>query len=259
MPFQNGPTGVLWQHPTCPSGPRASGAAGLRSFVPPSDEELDFGTMKMVKGRVFYTGLPEQPDSDSAEAAPVVKQWFRHDAAAYLVECADYLSLKPAFDALEVRQASTRPVESAADLAFLAARRAVGLLGEATRRPGKSKTTFLAAVSVNEEPGVVLDYLLVSTALLTIQKARLFVVDDLGVAAVGAKQYRDLLEIIDDRCGHGSTLITSQYPVEQWHEVIGDATVADAILDRLVHNAYRLDLSGESIRKLKNSIPQKTS
>jgi DNA replication protein DnaC len=95
--------------------------------------------------------------------------------------------------------------------------------------------------------------------LKTIQKARLFVVDDLGVAAVGPKQYRDLLEIIDDRCGHGSTLITSQYPVEQWHEVIGDATVADAILDRLVHNAYRLDLSGESIRKLKNSIPRKTS
>ncbi len=94
--------------------------------------------------------------------------------------------------------------------------------------------------------------------LKSIQKARVFIVDDLGVAAVGPRQYRDFLEILDDRSGNGSTLITSQYPVEQWHEVIADATVADAILDRLVHNAYRLDLKGESVRKTKNSIPGKT-
>jgi DNA replication protein DnaC len=94
--------------------------------------------------------------------------------------------------------------------------------------------------------------------LKSIQKARLFVVDDLGIAAVGPRQYRDFLEIIDDRAGNGSTLITSQYPVEQWHEVIADATVADAILDRLVHNAYRLDLKGESVRKTKNAIPGKS-
>jgi len=94
--------------------------------------------------------------------------------------------------------------------------------------------------------------------LKSIQKACVFIVDDLGVAAVGPSQYRDFLEIIDDRSGNGSTLITSQYPVEQWHEVIADATVADAILDRLVHNAYRLDLKGESVRKTKNSIPAKT-
>jgi DNA replication protein DnaC len=83
------------------------------------------------------------------------------------------------------------------------------------------------------------------------------VVDDLGVAAVGPRQYRDFLEIIDDRSGNGSTLITSQFSTEQWHEVIADATVADAILDRLVHNAYRLDLKGESVRKTKNAIPGK--
>jgi DNA replication protein DnaC len=93
--------------------------------------------------------------------------------------------------------------------------------------------------------------------LKSIQKARVFIVDDLGVAAVGPRQYRDFLEIIDDRSATGSTLITSQYPVEQWHEVIADATVADAILDRLIHNAYRLDLKGESVRKTKNSIPDK--
>jgi DNA replication protein DnaC len=98
-----------------------------------------------------------------------------------------------------------------------------------------------------------------SKLLKTIQKARLFIVDDLGVAAATPRQYRDFLEIIDDRTGSGSTLITSQYPVGQWHEVIGDATVADAILDRLVHNAYRLDLRGESVRRLKNSIPRKKS
>jgi DNA replication protein DnaC len=94
--------------------------------------------------------------------------------------------------------------------------------------------------------------------LKSVQKARVFIVDDLGVAAVGPRQYRDFLEIIDDRSGNGSTLITSQYPVEQWHDVIADATVADAILDRLVHNAYRLDLKGESVRKTRNSIPGKT-
>jgi DNA replication protein DnaC len=95
-----------------------------------------------------------------------------------------------------------------------------------------------------------------SKLLKGLQKTRVLIVDDLGVAA-GGKQYRDFLEIIDDRCGNGSTLITSQYPVEQWHEVIADATVADAILDRLVHNAYRLDLKGESVRKTKNAIPAK--
>jgi DNA replication protein DnaC len=87
--------------------------------------------------------------------------------------------------------------------------------------------------------------------LKTIQKAGLLIVDDLGIASVGAKQYRDFLEILDDRNGTGSTLITSQFPVAQWHEMIADGTVADAILDRLVHNAYRMELKGESLRKTK--------
>ena len=55
--------------------------------------------------------------------------------------------------------------------------------------------------------------------------------------------------MLDDRQGQGATLITSQFPVSQWHEVIADPTVADAILDRLVHNAYRIELKGESLRK----------
>jgi DNA replication protein DnaC len=90
--------------------------------------------------------------------------------------------------------------------------------------------------------------------LKKLARAALLVIDDFGVAAVTGKQYRDLLEILDDRQGLGSTLITSQFPVDQWHGVINDATVADAILDRLVHNAYRLDLKGESLRKSKASL-----
>ena len=62
-------------------------------------------------------------------------------------------------------------------------------------------------------------------------------------------QRRDFLEVVDDRHGHKSTIITSQLPIEQWHDLIGDATIADAILDRLIHNAYKLPLKGESMRK----------
>jgi DNA replication protein DnaC len=90
--------------------------------------------------------------------------------------------------------------------------------------------------------------------LKKLARAALIVIDDFGVAAVTGKQYRDLLEILDDRHGLGATLITSQFPVDQWHGVINDATVADAILDRLVHNAYRLELKGESIRKTRASL-----
>jgi len=90
--------------------------------------------------------------------------------------------------------------------------------------------------------------------LKRLNRAALIVIDDFGLAAVAGKQYRDLLEILDDRQGTGSTLITSQFPVDQWHEVINDATVADAILDRLVHNAYRLELNGESLRKTRPSL-----
>jgi len=79
----------------------------------------------------------------------------------------------------------------------------------------------------------------------------LLVIDDFGLAAVSPKQYRDFFEILDDRQGQGATLITSQFPVAQWHELINDATVADAIMDRLVHNAYRIELKGETMRNQK--------
>lgn len=81
----------------------------------------------------------------------------------------------------------------------------------------------------------------------------LIVIDDLGISSVSGKLYREFLEMLDDRQGQGATLITSQFPVSQWHETIADPTVADAILDRLVHNAYRLELKGESMRKGKTA------
>jgi DNA replication protein DnaC len=85
--------------------------------------------------------------------------------------------------------------------------------------------------------------------LKQLARTALIIIDDLGLVAATARQYRDLLEILDDRLGRGATLITSQFPVAQWHELIGDATVADALMDRLVHQAYRIELKGESMRK----------
>ena len=85
--------------------------------------------------------------------------------------------------------------------------------------------------------------------LKTIARVQLLILDDWGLANLTQDQSRDLLEIIDDRHGRGSTIVTSQLPVENWHQVIANPTVADAILDRLVHNAHRLALSGESLRK----------
>ena len=79
----------------------------------------------------------------------------------------------------------------------------------------------------------------------------LLILDDWGPDRLSACQRRDLMEITDDRHGSGSTLITSQLPVDTWHDVIGEPTFADAILDRLVHNSYRLQLDGPSLRKLK--------
>ena len=76
-----------------------------------------------------------------------------------------------------------------------------------------------------------------------------------GGRIVSPNQRRDLMEIVEDRYGAGSTLITSQLPVDSWHEVIGEPTFADAILDRLVHNAYRLALDGPSMRDPKTAKP----
>lgn len=78
------------------------------------------------------------------------------------------------------------------------------------------------------------------------------VLDDWGLAPLTATDGRELLEVIEDRCLVKSTVVTGQVPVNQWHAVIGDPTVADAILDRLVHNAHRIEFKGESMRRMKN-------
>lgn len=80
-------------------------------------------------------------------------------------------------------------------------------------------------------------------------RADLLILDDWGPDRMTAPQRRDLMEIVEDRYGRGSILLTSQLPVDAWHDVIGEPTFADAILDRLVHNAHRLPLDGPSMRK----------
>lgn len=82
-------------------------------------------------------------------------------------------------------------------------------------------------------------------------KVDLLVLDDWGPDRLSASQRRDLMEIVEDRHGRGSTLITSQLPVASWHDVIGEPTLGDAILDRIVHNAYRLELDGPQCASLK--------
>ncbi|WP_374344412.1 IS21-like element helper ATPase IstB [Phenylobacterium sp.] len=86
--------------------------------------------------------------------------------------------------------------------------------------------------------------------LKTLGRVDLLILDDWGLSILTANQRIDLLEILEDRHGRGSTIVTSQIPVDQWHDVIGDPTLADAILDRLVHNAHRLTLTGDSMRRL---------
>ena len=91
--------------------------------------------------------------------------------------------------------------------------------------------------------------------LAKIARIDLLILDDWGLQAMTAHHRRDLMEIVEDRYGRGSLLITSQVPVNRWHEVIGDPTIADAILDRIVHAAYRIELDGESMRKPITSQP----
>ncbi|MCW6513279.1 IS21-like element helper ATPase IstB [Lichenifustis flavocetrariae] len=85
--------------------------------------------------------------------------------------------------------------------------------------------------------------------MAAIGRAKLLILDDWGPETLNPEQARDLLEIVEDRMDIGSILVTSQIPVDRWHDMIGSPTIADAILDRIVHNAYRIDLAGESLRK----------
>ena len=91
--------------------------------------------------------------------------------------------------------------------------------------------------------------------LASIARVDLLILDDWLIAPLADVNRRDLLEILDDRYDRRSTMVCSQLPVENWHDAVGDPTLADAILDRLVHNAYRLDMQGESLRKARGIAP----
>jgi DNA replication protein DnaC len=88
-----------------------------------------------------------------------------------------------------------------------------------------------------------------------IEKQDLLILDDFGLLPLDSYSRATLMEIIEDRHGKRSTIIASQLPVQQWYDIIGEATVADAILDRLVHDAHRIELEGESLRKRKHVEP----
>jgi len=85
--------------------------------------------------------------------------------------------------------------------------------------------------------------------LKALARVDLLILDDWGPETLDNDQRRDLLEIVEDRYERRSTLVTSQIPVDRWYEIIGNPTIADAVLDRLVHNAYRIELTGDSLRK----------
>ena len=94
--------------------------------------------------------------------------------------------------------------------------------------------------------------------MLDLARTDLIILDDRGLTAMAKQQRHDLLEILEDRNGLKSTIVTSQLPVEAWHEYIGDPTLADAILDRLVHSAYKINSKGESMRKKNSTLTIKT-
>lgn len=88
----------------------------------------------------------------------------------------------------------------------------------------------------------------------TIAKSHLLIIDDWGLSTLNDREQRDLLEILEDRNGIHSTMIASQIPVENWHDVIVNPTLADAIMDRIIHSAYKINLKGESMRKKKSKF-----
>lgn len=89
----------------------------------------------------------------------------------------------------------------------------------------------------------------------SLAKANVLVIDDWGLAVLNDVERTDLLEIMEERYNRQCTIVTSQLPVKNWHEVIGNATLADAILDRLVHNAYTIELKGDNMRKVTSKKP----
>ena len=111
------------------------------------------------------------------------------------------------------------------------------------------KSLYLRLPRLLEELGIAKGDGRYNKLLTNLSKTDLLVLDDFGLSKLSESQCRDLLEVIEDRHGLKSTIIASQLPVKNWHDVMMDPTLADAILDRLVYNAYKINLQGESMRK----------
>ena len=92
------------------------------------------------------------------------------------------------------------------------------------------------------------------TIMKKLVKANVLIIDDLGITPMSSPERRDLLEIVEDRHGLCSTVVVTQLPIDRWHDNIKEATIADAILDRLVHNAHKINLKGDSMRKLRSNL-----
>ena len=92
--------------------------------------------------------------------------------------------------------------------------------------------------------------------MLRLEKLDVLILDDFGIQLLDVQSRMPLMELIEDRHGKKSTIITSQLPVSAWYEIIGDHTLADAILDRIVHDAHRIELQGESLRKQRKINPE---
>jgi DNA replication protein DnaC len=89
-------------------------------------------------------------------------------------------------------------------------------------------------------------------------KAKVLIIDDLGLTPMSSPERRDLLEVVEERHGLSSTVVVTQLPIDRWHDNIKEATIADAILDRLVHNAHKITLKGDSMRKLRSNLTKNT-
>lgn len=95
--------------------------------------------------------------------------------------------------------------------------------------------------------------------LQSLAKIELLILDDFGLKPLAQMEKHDLLEVIEDRHGLRSTLMTSQLPIGHWHDYLGESTVADAVMDRLLNNSHRLELRGESLRKNGNGLDLQTN
>ena len=127
----------------------------------------------------------------------------------------------------------------------------VGLPVPSATRP--AATTARCSISASPSSSPISPWPAATAAIARIMRslngAQLLILDDWGLEPLDAGARRDLYEILEERYGRRSTILTSQVPIDKWHEIIGNPTYADAILDRLVHNAHRIDLAGDSLRR----------